>query len=503
MDITVKYVNESFVFIDTTDSIYLEMRDYFSFFADGYKFHPRYKYGNWSGKIYLLGNNRLLPYGLAKHTLKFAKNFGYSIQIDSEIAEREDIAESKLRTWIDSFNITSKGKKITPHWYQYGAVVEGVQARKCVLNLPTSAGKSLIQALLTKYYLEHYEGDVLILVPTTALTLQMRDDFIDYGLFDESEIDILGGKSKLKGGRRIVISTWQSAIKQSEAWFARFGMLNCDEAHLANGASLTKINQGMINCMYKVGLSGSLKDGKANMMQYIGLFGGIFKPVSTAQLIEEGQVSNLKIKMLFLPYSDAFKSAVKGSSYQEEMKAILLSTARVKFVSNLAIKLAKRGENIFLMFKITKHGKALYDQIKELGYDNVYFVNGDIDTEERNNIKKLTESGAGVIVVASYGVFSTGISVNNLHHVLLAHPVKSSIIVKQTIGRVLRKHGSKDVALVWDIVDDLSSIKTVRSTGAEKRVNVNYTLNHAFERVKIYDEEKFDYTITNVNRIVE
>ena len=57
----------------------------------------------------------------------------------------------------------------------------------------------------------------------------MRDDFIDYGLFDESEIDILGGKSKLKGDRRIVISTWQSAIKQDEAWFARFGMLNTDE----------------------------------------------------------------------------------------------------------------------------------------------------------------------------------------------------------------------------------------------------------------------------------
>src|SRR5699024_9615636 len=123
--------------------------------------------------------------------------------------------------------------------------------------------------------------------------------------------------------------------------------------------------EGLTNCMFKFGLSGSLKDGKANLMQYMGLFGDVFKPVSTSQLMEEGQVTDLKINSIFLRYPDEFTVKMKGKDYQSEIKVITKATRRNKWVANLAVKLANKEENVFLMFKNIEHGKSLFEMVKE------------------------------------------------------------------------------------------------------------------------------------------
>jgi superfamily II DNA or RNA helicase len=71
--------------------------------------------------------------------------------------------------------------------------------------------------------------------------------------------------------------------------------------------------------------------------------------------------------------------------------------------------------------------------------------------------------------------------------VIFASPSKSRVRNLQSIGRVLRKGANKSQATLYDIADDIS------------RNNFrNYTLNHLFERVKVYNEEKFDYEIIDV-----
>ena len=94
-------------------------------------------------------------------------------------------------------------------------------------------------------------------------------------------------------------------------------------------------------------------------------------------------------------------------------------------------------------------------------------------------------------------MFSTGIPVKNLHHVVLAHPVKSKVIVLQTIGRVLRKHQSKSIAMIWDLIDDMSI--TVEKNGTKQRKNVNYALKHAIERIERYAAEQFDYIMKDIH----
>ena len=108
-------------------------------------------------------------------------------------------------------------------------------------------------------------------------------------------------------------------------------------------------------------------------------------------------------------------------------------------------------------------------------------------TEDREKVREITEKENNAIIVASYGTFSTGINIKNLHNVIFASPSKSRIRNLQSIGRVLRKGNNKTKATLYDIADDIST----------DRGN-NYTLNHLMERVKVYNEEKFDYEIIDV-----
>jgi superfamily II DNA or RNA helicase len=91
-------------------------------------------------------------------------------------------------------------------------------------------------------------------------------------------------------------------------------------------------------------------------------------------------------------------------------------------------------------------------------------------------------------VVASYGTFSTGVNIRNLHNIVLASPSKSRIRVLQSIGRGLRKSDSKEKMVLYDIADDLRH-------GSK----TNFTLNHLNERLNIYNDQSFNYKIFNTD----
>lgn len=115
-------------------------------------------------------------------------------------------------------------------------------------------------------------------------------------------------------------------------------------------------------------------------------------------------------------------------------------------------------------------------------------MHGGIDAEYRENVRTETEKSNNAIIIASLGTFSTGISIKKLHNIIFASPSKGRIRVLQSIGRQLRKSDDKDVAQLYDIIDDLSH-----------KSSKNYSLKHGLERIKIYTEEQFDYKITKYN----
>ena len=118
---------------------------------------------------------------------------------------------------------------------------------------------------------------------------------------------------------------------------------------------------------------------------------------------------------------------------------------------------------------------------------NVFFIHGGIDTEDRETVREITEQEDNAIIVASYGTFSTGINIKRLHNIIFASPSKSRVRNLQSIGRVLRKGNGKVKATLYDISDDIST-----------NTRRNYTLNHFIERIKIYNEENFNYEIITI-----
>ena len=136
-----------------------------------------------------------------------------------------------------------------------------------------------------------------------------------------------------------------------------------------------------------------------------------------------------------------------------------------------------------------KHGSVLHDMfINTVSKERkVFYVWGGTDTETREKIRSITENEKSAIIVASYGTFSTGINIRNLHNVIFSSPSKSRIRVLQSIGRGLRQGTDKSTATLYDIADDLSW-----------KSKQNFTLRHFMERINIYNEEEFDYTIKNL-----
>jgi superfamily II DNA or RNA helicase len=167
---------------------------------------------------------------------------------------------------------------------------------------------------------------------------------------------------------------------------------------------------------------------------------------------------------------------------------LISNDKRNKFIKNLVLDL--KGNTLVLFNRVSTHGEPLYDLINNNVSENrkVFFIHGGVDTEERELVRKITEEEKNAIIVASYGTFSTGINIRNLHNVVFASPSKSRIRNLQSIGRVLRKGKEKVSATLYDIADDI--------THNGKR---NYTLNHLVERIKIYNEENFDYEIISIN----
>jgi superfamily II DNA or RNA helicase len=218
-----------------------------------------------------------------------------------------------------------------------------------------------------------------------------------------------------------------------------------------------------------------------------GLFGPVRKVITTSELIDKKHLADFKIKAIVLSYPDEVRKMIsRASDYQAEMDYIVRCEARNKFIRNLTLSL--EGNTLLLFQFVEKHGKILYnDLIKEAGDRNIFFVSGEVDGEVREDIRKIVEDETNAIIVASFGTFSTGVNIKNLHNIIFSSPSKSRVRNLQSIGRGLRKSETKSSSTLYDIADDMSW-----------KSKKNYTLLHFMERIKTYNEEKFNYKIYKV-----
>jgi len=326
----------------------------------------------------------------------------------------------------------------------------------------------------------------LLIVPRIGLVHQMTGDFKSYSGNNGWDVDanihkIYQGQDKTTDSF-LTISTWQSIYQMPPLWFTQFDFVIGDEAHEFKAKSLMDIMTGLTNAKYRIGTTGTLDGTKTHRLVLEGLFGSVRKVTTTKELMDSKHLAEFQIKCLLLRHSESICQAAKNFTYQQEIEYLILNESRNRFITNLAVSL--EGNTLVLYQYVDKHGRILHDLIsKRLGEcRKVFFVSGETDVDIREEIRHIVELETNAIIVASFGTFSTGINIRNLHNIVFASPSKSRIRTLQSIGRGLRVSETKTNATLFDIADDMRYKK-----------HENFTLKHFALRIQLYSEEKFFY----------
>ena len=474
--------NEVFLKINAEPHIQYELRDHFTFEVEGAKFMPQYRKRNWNGEIHLFDlRSKRIYIGLLDRIISFCERRDYTYKfIDNEyygspFEINEGISKQGVKDYMGAIC------KHKPRDYQVEGVYDALRHNRKLLISPTASGKSLMIYSLVRYYVDKGEK-ILLVVPTTSLVEQMYKDFQDYGWDSESYCHrIYAGKEKTNEFP-VTITTWQSVHKLDRNFFTDYDVVIGDEAHLFKSKSLVSIMTKLEHAKYRYGFTGTLDGTQTHKWVLEGLFGPTYKVTRTDDLMKEGHLSKLDIQCLVLKHPPQ-----KFETYQDEIEYLISHKQRNNFITNLTLDL--KGNTLILYSRVETHGAILYEKINNNKQSDrkVFFVHGGIDADERELIREITERENNAIIVASYGTFSTGINIRNLHNVIFASPSKSRVRNLQSIGRVLRKSTNKVKAILYDISDDC----TYNS-------RKNYTLNHLIERIKIYNEENFNYEIITI-----
>ncbi len=473
--------NEVYLKIEADADIRRELSEHFTFEVPGFKFMPQFRNRVWDGKIRLFSYATGKIYaGLYPYIKKWCDDNKVQI-VDGTKIQDTKVDLSKVDDFIKALNIPMEVRD-----YQKEAFIHATEKNRCLLLSPTASGKSLIVYLLVRFNLLRIKKKILIIVPTTSLVEQLFKDFKDYGWNSEKNVHKIYSGHEKETNKNVIISTWQSIYNQPKKFFKDFDMIIGDEAHLFKAVSLSKIMTKLEQCKYRVGLTGTLDGTKTHKLVLEGLFGVVNKVVSTSELQERKQLADLKIICLILQHDSTARHFLKDKSYQEEMDYLVSNSKRNKYIRNLCLSL--QGNTLCLFQYVEKHGELLKQLIEEKAGDRrVFFVHGGVEADEREKIREITEVSDNAIIIASYGTFSTGINIRNLHNIVFASPSKSRIRNLQSIGRGLRLKDNNSAATLYDIADDL--------TYNEKE---NYTLAHFRERINIYSEEEFNYEIHNI-----
>jgi superfamily II DNA or RNA helicase len=320
---------------------------------------------------------------------------------------------------------------------------------------------------------------------------------MDYNYKNQVNIKIqqIYSGQKIRAGRNVVIGTYQSLVKKNKEYFEQFDAVIIDETHKAKSNSIKTILQKCVSAKYRFGLSGTIpKRGKLDRLTLMAYTGPVITEVSANFLQKQGHIAGCKVKVIEMDYApDSTKQAFMEMAmnkyeskdvFKFEQNYVINSPGRLNFITNVISKIPR---NSLVLFHRIEHGKKLYEKLRQDSDKVVYYVDGGTDKDIREEYKKKMEAGEEVVIVASYGTFSTGISIKKIHNIFFTESFKSEVIIRQSIGRGLRQHESKDEVVIVDFVDDLSSEEWF-----------NYLMRHARARQSIYKEQKFSYSVKKV-----
>lgn len=420
---------------------------------------------------YAITPSGLFDFGFYGEILRYLRDSQLTdIQFTDEFKKRLKCGVENVKFWNEL--------KYDPRYYQKDSVIKGLQRGFGIFLLATGAGKSLAQALLIENYIRHmsqndFNFKCLIVVPGLSLVNQLQNDFSDYGVtFTYSGWT---GNDPLQDTDVIICNTENLNAKfLKNPWIVDVNLFINDEVHKnTESANLPKI-VSKIKTPNKFGFTGTLSDKKEDQWKTIGTFGPVIYEKKSKELRDEEYLSDVEINVIKLNHKQP-----RVLKYKDELEFLYKCEKRNKIIGKLANALVG---NALIMVNHLDHGDFLLAELSANSNNDVFFVKGEVEVEERKKIINMMEKNDNIICIAMSSIFSTGINIKNLPNIIFAGLGKSFIRVVQSIGRGLRLHENKIKLKIFDVVD-----------------NTKYSSSHAKHRQIIYDREEIQWKEREIN----
>jgi superfamily II DNA or RNA helicase len=497
MELSLSDTKKYLLIDDCTEQEYDQLKLSLTKRIEGWKFHPLVKKGLWDGFITFMKGNKI-PSGLWKEIIEIGNDFGFSVNINGldRLFDKEINREEFIK-WCNDF-FENNPKK--PRDYQIETAYRILKFRRCLAELATSAGKSLILFIVIAYLIKVKElKKILLIVPNVSLVLQATDDFDEYDCDEKLKLKIqqIYAGTKLKTNCSLIVGTYQSLVKKNQEYYNSFDVAIIDETHRAKGASITSVMDKMWHAAYRFGVSGTVpRKGTIERLSLMSQTGPLIMNVNASFLMEQEFITKCEITVINMRYAteeqmDAFSYLSKTAEDRKklfvlEQNFVIENRKRLKFITKV---INKSSKNSLVLFHRIEHGKAIIEELKKYREQDVFYVDGSISADDRDDYKKFMEQGEGKLLVASFGTFSTGINITNIHNIFLTESFKSEIVIRQSIGRGLRLNPTKEKLIIIDFVDDF------RCKMHDGKIFQNYLYKHGIHRRTIYDDQGFPYKI--------
>jgi superfamily II DNA or RNA helicase len=425
------------------------------------------------GRTYLNLLDKLLPIVQAQ---------GYEIDVDDkrqgqpefEFTQVDENSYAHL-SWPVGHQMA--GKPITLREHQVDVINSYLKNLTGVNIAPTGAGKTIITAILSDK-VEPY-GRSIVIVPTKDLVTQTEEDYKNFGL----DVGVFFGDRK-EYLKTHTICTWQSLESLSKKskdedleiditeFFNGVICVIVDEVHKAKADALKKLlSSHLANAPIRWGLTGTMPEEDMDKMAVLACIGPLLDRINTKELQEKGILAKLHVNVLQLQDlgEDAF------DNYQSELKWLTTNKKRLEFVAESVLTMAESGSTLILVDRV-ECGEML-----QLLIPDSVFVSGKMKSKDRKEEYKEVQEIDGKIIIATYGVASTGINIVRIYNLVLFEAGKSFVRVIQSIGRGIRVAPDKDFVNVYDICS-----------------NCKFSKRHLTKRKKFYTEAEYPYTVKRV-----
>lgn len=352
---------------------------------------------------------------------------------------------------------TFAGIDYTP--YQIEAIQAMINKGRGIVELGTSGGKSYICAGFAKTIVDQRpDAKMLIIVPGLSLVNQLFVDFVHKFKIEDATIFTSTKLDEYDPTKRIVITNSECLVNQikqdKNTDLLASDYVLIDECHKLNKNTLISNILSRMPTQMRYGLTATLPDVGADFHNIIGKIGNVIYSKSAKSLREDNYISQLKISMFLLEHSKKPRYPHTDDAlvlYQYEKKWLTECKRRNDFICALA----KSFKNTSLILVDTiDYGNKICDMLIANGI-RCKFIRGSTSITDRAKIQEEMERTDDLVIVAMDRIFSTGISINNIHNVVFALIGKAKIKIIQSIGRSLRKNHNKTHASIFDVCDDL------------------------------------------------